>query len=328
MQGSISNPTEILTPGFDSWHQSTCRDFSTTECENIHNPEFRGVVKSWRSGSIALGDITANSRDSDMPLVRRTSDIRRDPRDHIMICTVKHGRIDLLQSDRGVTIRPGDVVLYDQSNAFKMNFVGNVQGLVAAIPRSQAVGRLSRVSELTARKVPVNSQGGRFTRLILDQLQPNTALHDNNLAEKVEASALDLIFSSIDHTFRADDFVEISHKERQLRDVQRFMIKNLTNAELSIGLICTNQGISARSLNRLFGGLGTTPMRWLWQERLNRAHMVLSKDPHVSVTNLALDFGFSDVSHFSKAFKRTFGVAPSSVKSDAVKRFSPTLYGQ
>ncbi|MEP2428656.1 MAG: helix-turn-helix domain-containing protein, partial [Tateyamaria sp.] len=291
---------------------------STTECESIHNPDFRGTVKSWNSGSIALGDITANSSDADMPLMRRASDIRRDARDHIMICTVKHGKIGLLQSDRSVTVRPGDVVLYDQSKAFKMNFIGNVRGLVAAIPRPQAASRLSRVSDLTARKVPVNSQAGKFTRLILDQLQPNCGAHDNTLAETVEASALDLIFSSIDHGFCTDDFAETSRKERQLGDIQAFMIRNLGNAELNINLICTKHGISARSLNRLFSAQGTTPMRWLWQARLDRAHMELSKNQHVSITNLAFDFGFSDVSHFSKAFKRSFGVVPSVAKLGGV----------
>lgn len=325
MQGNTSVSAKKLAPGFDSWHQSTCRDFSTTECENIHNPEFRGTVESWNSGSIALGDITANSRDSDMPLIRRASDIRRDPRDHIMICTVKHGEIDLWQSGRDVKVRPGDVVLYDQTKAFRMNFVGNVRGLVAAIPRSQATSRLSRIGDLTARKVPVNSQAGRFTRLILDQLRPGGGSYDNTLAENVEASALDLIFSSIDHTFCADDFAETSHKERKLGDIQKFMIENLTNAELNIHLICTKQGISARSLNRLFGAQGTTPMRWLWQARLDRAHLEISRNQHVSITNLAFDFGFSDASHFSKAFKRSFGVAPSCAKRGVTKASATAL---
>ncbi|MBT8155767.1 helix-turn-helix domain-containing protein [Epibacterium ulvae] len=301
-------------PGFDSWHQSTCRDFSTTECESINNPEFRGSVHSWKSGSIGLGDITANSRDSDMPLIRRASDIRRDPRDHIMICTVKHGNIDLTQAERSVRIKPGDVVLYDQSKPFGMNFVGNVRGLVAAFPRSHVTSRLSRVEKLTARKVPVNSQAGKFTRLILDQLQPDDGSLDNTLSKNVEASALDLIFGSIDHVFSSEDFSEKAHKEKQLYDIQRFMKKNLADADLNIDLICANHGISARSLNRLFSAEGTTPMRWLWQARLEGAHRDILKNQHASITNIAFDFGFSDPSHFSKAFKRSFGVAPSSLQ--------------
>lgn len=300
-------------PDFDSWHQSTCRDFSTTECENICDPEFRGSVHSWKSGSIGLGDITAISRNSDMPLARRVSDIRRDPRDHIMICTVKHGEIELSQSDRRVKIGPGDMALYDQTKAFRMNFVGNVRGLVAAIPRSQATSRLSRVEKLTARKVPVNSQAGKFTRLILDQLQPDNGSLDCALSKNVEASALDLIFGSIDHSFSSSGIVEKAHKEKQLDEIQKFMKKNLADADLNIESICAIHGISARSLNRLFSAEGTTPMRWLWQARLEGARRGILKNQHVSITNIAFDFGFSDPSHFSRAFKRLFGVAPSSL---------------
>ncbi|MEP1768748.1 MAG: helix-turn-helix domain-containing protein [Sulfitobacter sp.] len=302
-----------MGPGFDSWHQSTCRDFSTTECETLNNADFRGTVHSWTSGSIGLGDITAISRDTDMPLARRVSDIKKDPRDHIMICTVKHGKIELTQSDRRVKIGPGDVVLYDQSKAFRMNFVGNVRGLVAAIPRSHATSRLNRVEKLTARKVPVNSQAGKFTRLILDQLQPDSGSTDNALSKNVEASALDLIFGSIDHSFSSNGIVEKAHKEKQLDEIQKFMRKNLADAELNIDVICGMHGISARSLNRLFSAEGTTPMRWLWQARLEGARREILKNQHASITNIAFDFGFSDPSHFSRAFKRAFGVAPSSL---------------
>ncbi|MEO3416116.1 helix-turn-helix domain-containing protein [Roseovarius sp. CAU 1744] len=302
-----------MGPGFESWHQSTCRDFSTTECESINNPEFRGTVHSWKSGSIGLGDITANSRDSDMPLIRRASDISRDPRDHIMICTVKHGSIELTQSDRRVRIEQGDLALYDQSKSFRMNFVGNVRGLVAAVPRSHATSRLSRFNKLTARKVTVNSQAGKFTRSILDQLLPDYGALESRLSKNVEASALDLIFGSIDHFFSSDDFAEKAHKEKQLDEIQKFMKKNLADADLNIDLICASHGISARSLNRLFSAEGTTPMRWLWQTRLEGAHREILRNRHTSITNIAFDFGFSDPSHFSKAFKRTFGVAPSSL---------------
>jgi len=184
---------------------------------------------------------------------------------------------------------------------------------VAAFPRSHVTSRLSRVEKLTARKVPVNSQAGKFTRLILDQLQPDDGSLDNTLSKNVEASALDLIFGSIDHVFSSEDFSEKAHKEKQLYDIQRFMKKNLADADLNIDLICANHGISARSLNRLFSAEGTTPMRWLWQTRLECAHREILKNQHASITNIAFDFGFSDPSHFSKAFKRSFGVAPSSL---------------
>lgn len=51
--------------------------------------------------------------------------------------------------------------------------------------------------------------------------------------------------------------------------------------------------------------------------RLDRAHAMLA-DPgqrHRRVLEIALDSGFDDVSAFSRAFRRHFGLTPSDVRS-------------
>ncbi|WLA44166.1 AraC family transcriptional regulator [Bradyrhizobium elkanii] len=54
-------------------------------------------------------------------------------------------------------------------------------------------------------------------------------------------------------------------------------------------------------------------MRWLWQQRLAGAYQALAERRFSHVTDVALSFGFSDVSHFSRAFKAAFGRSPHQV---------------
>ncbi len=61
--------------------------------------------------------------------------------------------------------------------------------------------------------------------------------------------------------------------------------------------------------NRLFG---TSPGRWLQQRRLSEA-MILIKEKGLRASDIYLDLGFEDLSHFSFAFKKQFGVPPSLV---------------
>src|ERR1700722_13326450 len=68
--------------------------------------------------------------------------------------------------------------------------------------------------------------------------------------------------------------------------------------------------VSLRTLNRLFAKIGTTPMRWVWQRRLQASHSALSEGCATSVTDAAFQFGFSEVSHFSRSFKAEYGVSP------------------
>ena len=52
-----------------------------------------------------------------------------------------------------------------------------------------------------------------------------------------------------------------------------------------------------------------TPQAWLKTKRMNRAKDLLIKK-EISVTNLAYEVGYQNVSHFIKAFKNEFGLSP------------------
>jgi AraC family transcriptional regulator, exoenzyme S synthesis regulatory protein ExsA len=54
----------------------------------------------------------------------------------------------------------------------------------------------------------------------------------------------------------------------------------------------------------------TSPGRWLLERRLERAASLL-QTTGMSVTEIMLECGFEDLSHFSKAFKEKSGLAPS-----------------
>jgi AraC-like DNA-binding protein len=56
----------------------------------------------------------------------------------------------------------------------------------------------------------------------------------------------------------------------------------------------------------------TSPNRWLQQKRLNDAWYLL-KEKGQKVSDVYMDVGFKDLSHFSFAFKKAYGVAPSSL---------------
>jgi len=54
----------------------------------------------------------------------------------------------------------------------------------------------------------------------------------------------------------------------------------------------------------------TSPRSWLQQKRLQQAHYLI-KEKQQRPSSVYLDLGFEDLSHFSFAFKKEFGFAPS-----------------
>ena len=55
-----------------------------------------------------------------------------------------------------------------------------------------------------------------------------------------------------------------------------------------------------------------SPGRWLQDKRLQRAKEVLEKD-NLKASDIYLDFGYSNLSNFSIAFKNKFGISPTDI---------------
>jgi AraC-like DNA-binding protein len=70
-------------------------------------------------------------------------------------------------------------------------------------------------------------------------------------------------------------------------------------------------GLSRYHFLRTFKSVtGVTPHQWLIRARLQRAAHQL-KGAAASVTQIALDAGFHDLSNFIRTFRREFGLSPS-----------------
>jgi AraC-like DNA-binding protein len=70
-------------------------------------------------------------------------------------------------------------------------------------------------------------------------------------------------------------------------------------------------GTTRRTLHRKLAAEGTTFRALVEQIRKDEASLRLAQASDASLTSLALDLGFADLSTFSRAHRRWFGMAPS-----------------
>jgi len=93
-------------------------------------------------------------------------------------------------------------------------------------------------------------------------------------------------------------------------DLKAFMARNFHfNVDLSRFAYLTGRSLSTfkRDFEKIFS---TTPNRWLQQKRLEEAHFLITKKGK-KPSDVYLEVGFENLSHFSFAFKKAFGKAPS-----------------
>ena len=93
-------------------------------------------------------------------------------------------------------------------------------------------------------------------------------------------------------------------------DLMTFMERNFM-FNMSLEKFAYLTGRSLATFNRDFRKLfHATPQRWLLQKRLELAHYYLA-EKHKKTTEIYLEVGFEDISHFSYAFKKHFGYTPT-----------------
>jgi len=83
--------------------------------------------------------------------------------------------------------------------------------------------------------------------------------------------------------------------------------------------------VTPRYLQRLFESEGTTFSEYVTGQRLAQAYRMLS-DPRFldrTITRIAFDVGFGNLSYFNRLFRRRYGATPSDVRANGRAMQSP-----
>ncbi|MHC3916371.1 helix-turn-helix domain-containing protein [Alcaligenes nematophilus] len=303
-----------VKPGdsFEHWHEVTCRQFSQTECSQIARPQFQARVTLTSFGGLGLSSIwSATPQGEAIRVNRRPADIRKDQRDCFMLWLMLDGHIQLSQDGRYVSLGTGDLVLQDQSRPFDLDLGSLAHAAMVMIPRPLLASRLPSVGNLAARRIAANSRLGPMAGALVKQLLSLGEAAADGMDRRVTASVLD-IFSAV---FESDApaLSRGTRQERRLEQVQAYMRAHLHEDGLDVDQIARASSMATRTLYRLFALEATTPMQWLWEQRLIHSYRLLEGGKPKRVTEVAMACGFKDLSHFSRLFQARFGQSPSTL---------------
>jgi AraC-like DNA-binding protein len=294
---------------FERWHEVTCRNYSHTEYRRPLRGPFKGRITARQFGALTVSDVSSSITECRIEVIRGSAEIRRDPRDHFMLFLVCCGEIDIEQNGRATRVSTGDLVIYDQSQPFTLEFGDDTREIVLTIPRPLISARLPEAPRLTARCISGGSKLGMLTAAVVRHLATFEKPMNDMVADRLCASTLDILTTTLEAEL-TDTFEEECAGRQKLDQIKRYLLANLHDAEMTIESIASAQNVAPRTLHRLFSTEFTTPIRWLWQQRLAASYKALAEGNIKHVTDAALSFGFTDLSHFSRAFKKTYGCPP------------------
>lgn len=113
----------------------------------------------------------------------------------------------------------------------------------------------------------------------------------------------------------------IGRGNRKLSSAVRIMRENIEEP-MKLGELAAHVGVSARQLERLFMSfLNTSPSKYYLSIRLEKARNLL-RQTELSVTEISVLCGFASPTHFARAYRKVYNVAPSH-EADATSTVNP-----
>ena len=110
----------------------------------------------------------------------------------------------------------------------------------------------------------------------------------------------------------------------RLNAVKSAILVNLASPGLSIEQVASGLRMSPRYIQMLFHDEETTFSEFVVGQRLARAWRVLADQrfDDRSITSIAFDCGFGDLSYFNRIFRKRFGCTPSEVRLKGARNAS------
>jgi AraC-like DNA-binding protein len=184
---------------------------------------------------------------------------------------------------------------------------------------------VTNVDDAVLRLIPASTGALKLLVNYVGMLDDDEALATPALRRLVVTQIYDLVALAIGPTRDAAGIAEgRGVRAARLSAIKADIADRLAQDDLTVAAVASRQRISESYVRKLFESEGSSFSEWVLGERLIRAHRILT-DPRFagrSITSVAFDAGFGDVSYFNRSFRRRFGATPSEIRAEAKYRQS------
>jgi len=220
------------------------------------------------------------------------------------------------QIGRNEDLTPGDGVLMSHGDVGGVAFLDACRYVALAFPKAALAPLVPDIGAHFARPVPGSNAAQRMLLRYLELAQ-DQIVADKELQAAFTDHVCDLLALALGAT---RDITELARSRglrgARLRAMQDDVRKSCHLAHLSVHAVAARHGVGARYVQRLFEQSGSSFTQYLAEQRLAAAYKALRRRTSAAlpISTIAFDCGFSDVSHFNRAFRRRFGCTPSEVR--------------
>jgi AraC-like DNA-binding protein len=227
-------------------------------------------------------------------------------------CSIAH------QGDRELRLEDGDAVFATRGSCgFGIMRPTLVRFIGLRVPRSAVAPLGDRLDDAPIRFVPRGTEALDLLLVYARAIADGQRLDTPELRRLAVTHIHELIAATVSAT---RDSLAIAGgrgiRAARLRAIMADIAANLGNCDLTAANVARRQRLTPRYVHKLFESEGLTFSAFVLERRLSRAHRILS-EPRLSdrtISSIAFDVGFGDLSYFNRVFRRQYGATPSEIR--------------
>jgi AraC-like DNA-binding protein len=247
----------------------------------------------------------------------RDDGLLRDGDDSVGFIVTQSGELTARHLGREVLLAPGDATMMLMGATGGVGWRESSTLFDMLIPPAEWEIRGARPESGLMRHLSGKSEAMKLLRGYIRSLQRSGLAAFGNDRTIVRRHIIDLIvLAATPHRPLGESHLS-AVAAAHLHAAFDHIASQFSNTELSLSKVAQNMCISTRYLQRLLKTSGTSFTAHVTELRLNHAFALLTAQGKgdVRICDIALQAGFSDISHFNRLFRSRFGDTPKGVRA-------------
>ena len=277
-----------------------------------------GVPLHYRVVARALPGLTVSTFSESPQICRRTRELLADGKDDVVLVASTTAGSMVSHRGRELSRSPGDAVLLSTSDVVRIDVPSGSQGPMVTLSRRRLAPLVPGLEDKFNRRVPRETEALQLLTRYVGLFDDQQGLATPELRSLVVNHVYDLVALALGATRDAAAIANSRGvRAARLHAIKTEILNSLNRHELSLAGLAERHGVTPRHVQMLFGSDGTTFSQFLLDQRLARAHRMLT-NPLLTeqiIGTIAYEAGFGDLSHFNRAFRRRYGETPSDVRA-------------
>ena len=292
---------------FSYWREVLCEAYIALDPISPDMKSFRGGVVAQPLSTINVTRIESTCQE----IYRGAAEIRRMPVEVYFLNLQVRGNARMSQGGRTADVGPGEFCIVDSTEPYLIDcYSEEWEQYSFRIPRHLLSTSLKNPSQSTA--IPVSGASG-IGSVTVEHLM-SIARHADQLTDNADVlckSLIDLAGIALGATAEAQHAGKQSARKALCSSIENHVRLNVADPEICPTKVAAHFGISLRYLHKILAEeSGQTFGRMVLEQRLDRCAQELENCGRRSITDVALLWGFNDMSHFSRTFRHRFSMTP------------------